>query len=255
MDRINRYVNEVLSFIIADNKTKERIREDLVLQLSEATRTEDTDSVLARLGDPREVAREFMDSIYEDKSELLNELLPNLSENAKYLEPAYEYRSKTTIFGLPLVHIKFNRYGRPALAKGIIAIGTVSLGVVSIGAIPIGIISIGALAVGLISLGAVALGLLMALGSVAVGAVAFGGVALGLGAIGGVCLGKIAIGGVAAGTVAIGNEIDGEYMLRIGQAGPEAVTEAAALIRAAFPKLPDWIVDLFSGLVKYFPGS
>ena len=254
MDRINRYVDEVLSFIIADNKTKERIRKTLSCSSAKPRARKTLTACWPGWAIPGSCAR-FMDSIYEDKSELLNELLPNLSENAKYLEPAYEYRSKTTIFGLPLVHIKFNRYGRPALAKGIIAIGTVSLGVVSIGAIPIGIISIGALAVGLISLGAVALGLLMALGSVAVGAVAFGGVALGLGAIGGVCLGKIAIGGVAAGTVAIGNEIDGEYMLRIGQAGPEAVTEAAALIRAAFPKLPDWIVDLFSGLVKYFPGS
>jgi len=255
MKKINRYVNEVLSCIIADSKTKERIRKDLVSQLSEAAHTEDIDSVLARMGDPKEVAREFMDSIYENKGELLNELLSDISEHMKYLKPTYEYKSKTTIFGIPLVHIKLNRYGRPAVAKGIIAIGTVSLGVISLGIMPIGIISVGFMAFGIFALGAMALGLLLALGGLAVGAVAFGGVAMGLGAIGGVCLGKIAIGGVASGTVAIGNEIDGEYMLRISQVTPETSAQAAALIRAAFPELPDWIVDLFSGIVRYLPGS
>ena len=30
MNRINNYVNEVLSYIVADNKMKKRIREDLI---------------------------------------------------------------------------------------------------------------------------------------------------------------------------------------------------------------------------------
>ena len=127
MDRINRYVDEVLSFIIADNKTKERIREDLVLKLSEPRAPEDTDSVLTRLGDPRKLrANSWIRSM---------KIKANCSTNCcqifrkmRNTELAHEYRSKTTIFGLPLIHIKFNRYGRPALAKGIIAIGTVSLG-------------------------------------------------------------------------------------------------------------------------------
>lgn len=255
MNRINAYVNEVLSYIVADNKMKKRIREDLIAQLNEAARTQDIDSVITEMGDPKEVAREFMDSIYDDKSELFDDLLSDRSDNAIYVKRVYEYRSKTSVFGIPLVHIKISRYGRPALAKGIIAIGTTSLGIVSIGAIPIGIISVGGLALGVIAFGGLALGLLMALGGVALGAAAFGGVVIGFGAFGGVALGKIAIGGVAAGTVAIGSEIDGEYLLKISRITPETITEAAALIRTAFPGLPDWIIDLFSGLVKYLPGN
>jgi len=251
MSKINRYVKEVLSYIIADSKMKERIREDLTSQLNEAARTEDIDSVIARMGDPKQVAREFMDSIYENKSEFFDELLSDISENAKYLKPIYEYKSQATVFGIPLVHVKINRYGRPTRSKGIISISTLPVGVVSIGAIPIGIISIGGLALGVIAFGGLAFGLLLALGGVAAGTAAFGGVAVGLGAFGGVALGKIAIGGVASGTVAIGNEIDGDYMLKISRLTPQTCAEAAALIRAAFPELPDWIIRLFSGIAKF----
>jgi hypothetical protein len=255
MNRINSYVNEVLSYIVADNKMKERIREDLISQLNEAARTQDIDSVISEMGDPKDVAREFMDSIYDDKSELFDDLLSDRPDNAIYVKRVYEYRSKASVFGVPLVHIKISRYGRPTLAKGIIAIGTISLGVVSIGAIPIGLLCIGGLAVGVIAFGGLALGLLLALGGMAVGVVASGGFAVGLGAIGGFALGKIAIGGYASGTVAIGDTAVGDYVLKVSHSGPGAAEEAAALIRTAFPGLPDWIVDLFSGAIKYLQGK
>ena len=199
----------------------------------------------------RSLAFVFMDSIYENKSEFFDELLSDISENAKYLKPTYEYKSQATVFGIPLVHIKVNRYGRPTRSKGIISISTIPVGVVSIGAIPIGIISIGGLALGVIAFGGLAFGLLLALGGVAAGTAAFGGVAVGLGAFGGVSLGKIAVGGVAAGTVAIGYEADGDHVLKVSQLTPGTGAEAAAMIRAAFPELPDWIVRLFSGIVKF----
>lgn len=246
MERINKYVDEVLSYIIADSKMKKRIKDDLLLQLNEAANTEDIDAVIERMGDPKDVAREFMDSIYDNKSELLDEIISEHSDNAIFVKRVYEHKSKTTVFGIPLVHIKISRYGRPAVAKGIIAIGTIPIGILSIGAIPIGVISIGGLAFGLVAFGGAAIGLLLALGGMAAGAVAIGGITFGLGAIGGIAIGKIAIGGVANGTVAIGDEAFGEYVMKISHTGPETGAEVSALIKSAFPKLPDWVIDLFS---------
>jgi len=55
-----------------------------------------------------------------------------------------EYKSKTTLFGLPLLHISF-KYApnkMPVPAKGIIAIGQFAAGIVTISQFGIGIISV-----------------------------------------------------------------------------------------------------------------
>ncbi|HEX2946999.1 MAG TPA: transcriptional regulator [Clostridia bacterium] len=248
MSKIDNYVNEVLDCIIADNDMKRRIASDLTLQLNEAARAEDIDDVLERMGTPKEVAKEFMDSIYENKSELFDEIIAERKQEAVFSKRVLEYKSKTTVMGIPLVHIKLSRYGKPAVAKGIIAIGTFSVGVISIGAIPVGLISIGGLALGVISLGGLAVGLLLAMGGVAIGALALGGIAVGLGAMGGVAVGEIAIGGVSRGTVAIGANPTGQYRLLTHHIGAETRSQVEELIRTAFPKLPDWIINLFKGL-------
>ncbi len=56
----------------------------------------------------------------------------------------YEYKSKATLFGLPLVHISFKyRTNRaPVVAKGIIAIGQFGYGVFTIAQFGIGLVSI-----------------------------------------------------------------------------------------------------------------
>lgn len=55
-----------------------------------------------------------------------------------------EYKSRLTLFGLPLVHVSFkyrpNR--RPVVAKGIIAIGQFACGVVTVSQFGIGVISL-----------------------------------------------------------------------------------------------------------------
>src|SRR5207244_5786630 len=51
----------------------------------------------------------------------------------------YEYRSKATLFGLPLVHIAYGmdpETGRRRVAKGIIAIGDLAIGVIALGGEP-----------------------------------------------------------------------------------------------------------------------
>jgi hypothetical protein len=57
----------------------------------------------------------------------------------------FEYKSRLTIFGLPLVHISFKyRPNRvPVVAKGVIAIGQFACGIVTISQFGIGVFSIG----------------------------------------------------------------------------------------------------------------
>ena len=80
---------------------------------------------------------------------------------------AFEYRSRRTLFGLPLVHIHLGR-GR-SVATGILAIGNVARGAVAIGSV----------SAGLIAVGGVSAGLLFSLGGLAVGFLALGGLAVG----------------------------------------------------------------------------
>jgi len=117
----------------------------------------------------------------------------------------YEYRSKATLLGLPLVHIVTGPKVDPATgrlrltaAKGVIAIGNVAFGVVALGGVSLGAVSFGGVAVGLAALGGVSLGLVLALGGLAVGLVAVGGAAVGWYAFGGCAWGTHALGGNAA---------------------------------------------------------
>ena len=68
----------------------------------------------------------------------------------------YEYRSKCTLLGLPLVHIHLG-YGLRR-ARGIIAIGNVATGLVAIGGFSAGLLSIGGLGIGLLTLAGLAAG-------------------------------------------------------------------------------------------------
>ena len=83
--------------------------------------------------------------------------------------PGYEYKSKHTLFGLPLVHINCG-YGLRR-AKGVIAIGNIATGIVALGGFGVGVVSFCGIGVGLLSLGG------LALGGFAVGGVAVGGAA------------------------------------------------------------------------------
>jgi hypothetical protein len=112
----------------------------------------------------------------------------------------YEYRSETTLFGLPLVHIASGfdpETGRKRIAKGIIAIGDMAVGVLAIGGGAFGGLAIGGGAIGLIALGGGAIGLLLALGGGAIGGVAVGGGAFGYYAFGGGAFGAHPLGGNA----------------------------------------------------------
>jgi len=252
---INAYVEAVLENIAADENMKKRIEKDLIAHINEACGEADQDTIIRKMGAPKEVAKEFMDNIYEDKEDVMERLIQERTINKKLRNDYYEYKSETILFGLPLVHIKFNRYGssKISVAKGIIAIGNVSVGALSIGGVAVGGLCLGGVSLGLVSLGGLALGLLLALGGVAIGSLALGGCAIGLGAIGGVAIGKIAFGGFAKGVVAIGGKAVGDFVISgteiaNGQyvLGEISKTEIADLIRAAYPNISNWVIKLFT---------
>ncbi|HRE99065.1 MAG TPA: serine/threonine-protein kinase [Pirellulaceae bacterium] len=114
-----------------------------------------------------------------------------------------EYRSRTTLFGLPFVHIVSGvnpQTGRPAVAKGIIAIGPSAKGALAIGGVAMGFVAIGGVSIGALTIGGTTIGLLGAIGGIAFSlGFALGGGAFGMFAIGGVALGLTAIGGGAFG--------------------------------------------------------
>lgn len=154
----------------------------------------------------------------------------------------YEYKSKRTLWGLPLVHINLCANGF-CWARGVVAVGNIATGLVSVGAISLGLLSLGAVSLGLLSLGALVFGLasigavavgLLAWGAVALGAVSVGGIAAGQFALGGLASGgRLAIGSVASAPVAVGEAVEGaQAFLTDGSADPAALAEAVQIGRA-----------------------
>lgn len=111
------------------------------------------------------------------------------------------YRSKATLFGLPVIDVALGpRDGElRGKAKGIIAIGDVATGGLAVGGVARGVVAVGGLAVGLFAVGGAGVGLLAGAGGLGTGALACGGAAVGLLANGGGALGLVAQGGGAFG--------------------------------------------------------
>ena len=100
--------------------------------------------------------------------------------HGQFPEAAVEYRSRWSLFGLPLVHIRIgDRFDvmRPAL-KAWIAIGSShAIGVIfAWGGIAVAPISVGGIAIGILPLGGVAIGV-FPVGAVVLGGLAYGGLA------------------------------------------------------------------------------
>ena len=168
----------------------------------------------------------------------------------------YEYKSRRTLFGLPLVHVNVGVGLRRA--KGIIAVGTIAQGFVAVGALSVGVVSVGALCAGLVSFGAAAVGLLLALGGFALGSLAFGGIAVGLLAVGGLAFGlyavgglasavRIAMGGFARGHIAIGDAARGTYAWeKLSQLSQADWAQIRAAILREYPRIAKWLLNIFT---------
>lgn len=197
------------------------------------------------------------DKKWEPASET-EEIRRTINEVKDYIgyQKGFEYKSRVTVAGIPLIHIKFGRYtGRIRMkdaAKGIIAVGNIAIGVVSAGFFSIGIFSIGMLSLGLlVSLGIVSIGLL-AMGVAAIGIVAGGVTSLGIYATGVAAVGKnIATGVSAVGRTAVarqGEELWGYNMTAVD----DGVTRewVKSYLISYNPKVPKWILDFLTLMYK-----
>ena len=114
----------------------------------------------------------------------------------------YEYKSKTKLFGLPLVHIAHGvdlTTGKTRIARGFIAVGARARGVFAFGGEAIGIFAFGGAAIGVFAMGGFGLGL-CTLSGLSVGLIfASGGLAVGGVALGGLAVGYYALGGLGFG--------------------------------------------------------
>ena len=163
----------------------------------------------------------------------------------------YRFDSKTRIFGLPLVSIRFGfvrnwKLSMDNVARGIIAIGNAAIGVVAIGIVGVGLFTFGVVGLGLLSLGIVAAGLgafgVMALGYLALGVSAVGVYAGGVAAI----AAKIAAAVSAVAPTAIGEHASGSHVLLWGDG--LTAPEVRAFLLEHHPDLWQPLLDLFASL-------
>ena len=174
----------------------------------------------------------------------------SLWEKIKRKARRLEFKSKKTVFGVPLVHIKAGR------AKGIIAVGLSATGVVSVGFLSMGLLSWGILSLGLLATGTFSLGAL-SIGGISAGIFALGGVAFGVFTLGGVSIGmysmggcaiasKIAFGGYARGFIAIGDKVSGRYTWHVTESLTDSMREEIyETICRELPNTPKFIMRWF----------
>jgi len=150
---------------------------------------------------------------------------------------AFEYCSKLTFLGLPLLHIRlgdrFDVLRGPV--KGWIAVGNCAVG---------GLFAFGGVVAAPICIGGIALGLL-SMGGIAVGAGVLGGLAAGGYALGGVAVGWEAMGGCAfgwhsaAGSFAFAHEFAAGYIAHAAQANNDAAYRFFA--DGTFPRIARFV--------------
>ena len=163
----------------------------------------------------------------------------------------YRFDSRTRIFGLPLVSVRFGfvrnaTFSKDNVARGIIAIGNAAVGVVAIGIVGVGLFTFGVVGLGLLSLGIVAAGLgafgVAALGYLALGVSAVGVYTGGVAAI----AAKIAVAVSAVAPTAVGEFASGSHVLLWGDG--LTASEVRAFLLEHHPDLWQPLLDLFASL-------
>ncbi len=156
--------------------------------------------------------------------------------------PHYEYKSKRTVKGLPLVHVNLGLGAYKA--KGFFAIGNLACGVFALGYLSVGIVSAGLLSVGiLLSFGVIAVGLLISMGSFAIGCIALGAITVGIFCMGALNFGEFCLGALSYGKqVAIGDEAHGRIALGFSRAAGEVYEEVSKSQKFDYPTI-EKIID------------
>ena len=156
------------------------------------------------------------------REEAANRPTVSVAPATPWLFRSFEYRSRWTLLGLPLIHIRMQQIsdaGQTLPAVGWIAMGNIACG---------GLFAFGGLALAPVSLGGGAAGLL-ALGVFGVGVFSFAGAAFGVWAVGGVAVGYLASGGAALGWLgALGGAAVAHDFAVGGAAAAQHVNDAAA---------------------------
>ena len=97
------------------------------------------------------------------------------------LAPGYEWKSRWTWLGAPVLHIAFgaDEEGKLRTARGLVAVGQRAVGGLSFGIIASGFISCGIVSCGVISFGVISFAAVAAVGLNAFGPIAYGVTAVG----------------------------------------------------------------------------
>ena len=196
----------------------------------------------------------------------IDELVGNkefVKDEKRVFYVGYEYKSKRSIKGIPLIHINIGK-GKKARgliaignnAKGIISIGGKSVGIFSVGGLSLGVISIRGIALGLFSIAGIALSLLMSIGGISIAPIAVGGIAIGILSLGGISIGYysvggysigkyVSIGGYANGHIAIGHHVKGDIILT-----KPTVRELKSIILENYPNTKKIIIDFICSFIN-----
>jgi len=175
------------------------------------------------------------------KNQLLENVEYKIEETPKgvwrrfmYPNGAYfaEYRSHTTILGLPLIH--YTRGICPETGKRIVA-----RGFLAVGRMATRVIALGQLSAGIIALGQASLGLLFCLAQAGAGFFVLGQIALGT---------QFGVGQMATGTTVIGQLAIGKYVLAQLGFGTYLWTG-----KYADPEAVDHFRQLWAWLSAYLP--
>lgn len=155
--------------------------------------------------------------------------------------PHYEYKSRRTIKGIPLLHVNIGL--GLYRARGIFAIGNRAEGIFALGLLSAGVFSVGILSAGIVlSIGTLAVALAVAAGTLAIGCIAFGAIAVGIFSMGAITIGQFCCGALAYGRqVAIGDEAYGRIALGLSRAAGELYTEVNEDYRFDYPTIEKMI--------------
>ncbi|MFR8337004.1 MAG: helix-turn-helix transcriptional regulator [Eisenbergiella massiliensis] len=134
----------------------------------------------------------------ETSSRETEEMKKSLNEIKEFIgcREGFEYKSKASVFGLPLVHVKFGG------GNGKVRLRDAAWGIIAVGNLAFGVVSVGIFSAGVLSFGVLSLGLLFSLGVISLGAMAVGVVAMGI-----VTGGISSVGIYATGVAAAGKEV------------------------------------------------
>lgn len=253
-NKFENYADKVVRLVGCNKATGKKIKEDIYNTLMEKQTESGISDPYELMGVAEEVAKEFRENLNEldEVSELGTDDYGKCRYRNSYIRIYdYEYKSKTKLFGLPLVHIVGGIGGRPRLAKGIIAIGPAAVGVVALGAVSMGVLSLGGISLALLlALGGVSISAYAALGGVAISyVISFGGLAIAKHiAVGGMAIADIAIGGYAKGVIAVCQDNgSAQYLFR----EPVNYKEVMDTINKVYPDLKGFKLSVLKTILGF----